>query len=279
MKHYLRNFLFASALGFSVANAQSFSVGGFAQSNPEYLSPTLETNFQSDTYTFGANLQRDAFGASVASALELGPAGRVSYGAELGLGFTGFRLGANARGTVGPVALEANLGYSNTARSNLWVFDNFGYSYAGQNLGAAQNWVGGFSARYRLSPFDTLGLVLEQQSAFALEGTLEKRSDKTLTLGAGYLNGFYGIAGIRTEIDEEGSLLTLKLRTGQRNQLEANLYQDDLKLGLTVSYPLAATVMVDMNPFRFDIGYNNGYFVGLRYNWIIESEDLEGEEE
>jgi len=252
--------------------AQSLTFGLYGRSGPDYLTPTIEANYPVGDTTLGLRAQRDAFGISAESALELGPAGRVSYGARGNVGFAGWGLEGFVRGGVAQVALEGYLAYSTTPRNTLWVGDNYSKGLAISTLGSAQNLGGGLSGRYRLSSKDTLGLALEYANLWAAEGTYALRENATYTFGLGFQNGLYGLLGWRGELDEAGTLLEATLRAGGFNRLESALTIplgdeeiSNLKLRLTLAYPLAATLSVEMNDLRLDTAYEGGFSAWLRY--------------
>lgn len=239
---------------FSIGFAQTLTFGLYGRLSPDYLTPTIEASYPLDDLTLGLRLQRDAFGVSAESALEFGPAGRVSYGLRGNLGFAGWGLEGFAKGGVAQVALEANLAYVSTLRSNLWVGDTGPAGLSGSLLG-----------RYRLSARDTVGLFTEYSGVWTFEGSYALRDDATYTFGLGYQNGIYGILGWKGELDEEGTLLEALLRAGLRNELEAALFLENLKLRLTLAYPLAAKVGLEMDAIRLEAAYDGGLVLWLRY--------------
>lgn len=250
------------AIGFqlpAVSLAQSLTFGIYGRLSPNYLTPTLEATYPLDDLSLGLRLQRDAFGVSAESAIELGPAGRFSYGARANLGFAGWGLEGFAKGGVAQVALEVALAYASSPRSALWVGDTGPAGLSGGLLG-----------RYRLSSTSTLGLYTEYSGVWTFEGSYALRDSATYTFGLGYQNGVYAILGWRGELDEEGTLLEALLRAGLRNELEAALFTalDDatnLKLRLTLAYPLAAKVGLEMDAFRLEATYDGGFALWLRY--------------
>lgn len=250
------------AIGFqlpAISLAQSLTFGIYGRLSPNYLTPTLEASYPLGELSLGLRLQQGAFGVSAESATELGPAGRFSYGARASLGFAGWGLEAFARGGVAQVALEAALAYASTPRNTLWVGDTGPAGLSGGLLG-----------RYRLSSRDTLGLYTEYSGLWTFEGSYALRDSATYTFGLGYRNGVYAMVGWRGELDEEGTLLEALLRAGLRNELEAALFTalDDatnLKLRLTLAYPLAAKVGLEMDAFRLEASYDGGFALWLRY--------------
>ncbi|AWR87818.1 hypothetical protein [Meiothermus taiwanensis] len=265
----LRFFLVLAALGFGASGlAQSLSFGLYARLSPDYLTPTVEATLPLEGLELNARFQREALGVGLGGALELGPLGRLSYGARASLGFAGWGLQAAASGVFGPVAASLEAAYSNTLRSSLWVGDE---AEGGLKLG-----LGG---RYRLDGRQTLGLQLGFKNSLAgvASGSGELsyalRRQETYTLGLGIDDSrLYGLLGWRGELDEAGTLLEATLRAGQLNRLEAALttpLDEDLlnylKLRLTVAYPWAATLGVEAYGFRVDAGYDGGFSLWLRY--------------
>ena len=233
---------------------QSLTLGLYGREG--YLTPTLEAGLQLEEFSLSARLQRDAFGLGVGSALELGPAGRLAYGLEGAVGFAGWLVVAFAKGGVGQVGLEAALGYASTLRRSLWVAED-----ATSGLSAK------LAAKYRLDSKNTLGLsTAYSTAAFSGEASYALRQDSTYTFGLGYRAGFYGLVGWKGEVDQEGTLLDVTLYAGQYNRLEAALFMEQLKARLMLAYPWAGSVGIEMNPFRFDIGYDNAWYAWLRYS-------------
>lgn len=228
-------------LGASWAWGQSLTFGVLVQ--PSYFSPTLEGSLPIEGFTLGARVQRGAVGLSLDGALELGPVGRVGFGLRGGLSFAGWGAGLGVRSALGPLALDVGVAYTQAAS---WVLDN-----------DTAGWSGRLAGRYRLGSRETLGLLVAYaQEQISGEASLALRSQSTLTVGAGYRGGLYGLVAWRGELDEAGTLLDASLRAGLFNQLEANLYttlfEADLKLGLTLAYPWAGKLNVEMNPVRLD---------------------------
>ena len=263
------------AIGYQLAAislAQSVTFGLDGRVAPDYLTPTLELSYPVQDITLGLRLQRDAFGVSAESALELGPVGRISYGGRGSLGFAGWGLGAFARGGAGPVAAEARLGYYSTPPANLWVGD---YDPI-QPVAAGFN--GLLSGRYRLSSTQTVGLSAQYFGIFAAEGTFALCDQNTYTFGVGYQNGLYGLLGWRGEVAEDGSLLEVSLRAGFYNRLETLFITplDDtnkLNLRFTVAYPWAAKLGIEVGNVRADAAFDGGWSLWLRYTLNFGGEE------
>ena len=252
--------------------AQSVTFGLYGHLTPNYLTPTVELSYPIQDITLGLRLQRDAFGVSAESALELGPVGRVSYGGRGSLGFAGWGLGAFARGGAGPGAAEARLGYSSTPPANLWV----GEADPIQPVAAGFN--GLLSGRYRLSPTQTVGLTAQYFGVFAAEGSFALRDQATYTFGMGYQNGLYGLLGWRGEVAEDGTLLDVSLRAGFYNRLETLFVTpldstNKLNLRFTVAYPWAAKLGVEMGNVRADAAFDGGWSLWLRYTLDFGGEE------
>lgn len=254
--------------------ASSFQLPAFSQSltfglygRPGYLTPTIEGTLPVGDFTLGLRAQWAALGLSAESALELGPVGRVGYGLRASLGVPGWALDGFARGALGPVGLDANLGYASTFWQDLWVGDYGEANVFGLNVR--------LSGRYRLSGRETLGLTLGYANPFLYaEASYATRADTTWTFGLGYRGGPYGLVGWRGELGESGTLLDLTLRAGLYNRLEAALSTEELKTRLTVSYPWAASLGVEMGSWRADAGYraDTGLFGWLRYTLELGGE-------
>lgn len=238
------------------AFAQSFTFGLYGRSG--YLTPTLEGTLPVGDFSLGLRTQWAAIGLSAESAVELGPMGRIGYGLRGSLGVAGWAVEGFARGALGPVGLDATLGYASVRRQNLWVGDYGEANLSGLNVR--------LFGRYRLSGRETLGLTVGYANPFLYgEASYATRADTTWTLGLGYRGGPYGLAGWRGELDP--GLLDLTVRAGFYNRLEAVLSTEELKTRLTLSYPWAASLGVEGGSWRADAGYgvDTGIFGWLRY--------------
>lgn len=258
----------------SQGQAQSLTIGLYGRLMPDYLSPTLDLAYPLGDLRLGVRAQRDAFGVSVESALDLSAAGRVSYGARGNLGFAGWSLEGFAKGGIAQVALEANLVYASTARGNLWVGDSDPAGFSGLLAG-----------RYRLSPTQTAGLFLfYSDPLLTAEATYALRNQATYTFGLGVRGaGPYGILGWRGEIAEDGALLEAILRAGYRNELETTLSlpvgeeESILRLRLALAYALASgsfsgKLGAELDNYRLDASYDGGFALWLRYTLSLASE-------
>jgi hypothetical protein len=249
------------------AFAQSLTLGLYGRSG--YLTPTLEGTLPVGDFTLGLRAQWAALGLTAESAVELGPIGRVGYGLRASLGLPGWAVEGFARGALGPVGLDANLGYASTSRQNLWVGDYGEANLSGLNVR--------LFGRYRLSGRETLGLTLGYANPFLYgEASYATRADTTWTFGLGYRGGPYGLVGWRGELGQ--GLLDLTLRAGFYNRLEAVLSTEELKTRLTLSYPWAASLGVERGSWRADAGYGaeSGIFGWLRYTLELgEEKDAE----
>ncbi|PZA07127.1 hypothetical protein DNA98_10820 [Meiothermus sp. Pnk-1] len=238
------------------AFAQSFTFGVYGRSG--YLTPTFEGTLSAGDFILGLRAQWAAIGLSAEGAVELGPMGRIGYGLRGSLGIAGWAVEGFARGALGPVGLDASLGYASAPRQNLWVGDYGEANLSGLNVR--------FFGRYRLSGRETLGLTVGYANPFLYgEASYTTRAETTWTLGLGYRGGPYGLAGWRGELG--GAVLDLSLRLGWYNRLEAALFTEELKTHLTLSYPWAASLGVEGGPWRADAGYgvDTGIFGWLRY--------------
>lgn len=247
-----------------ISLAQSLTFGLYGRLSPGYFTPTLELTYPIQDTTWGVRLQRDAFGVSAESALDLGPVGRIAYGGRASLGWAGWGVQAFARGGAGPVAAEARLGYASTPPASLWVGD------ADPLQPVAAGFSGLLSGRYRLTATQTLGFSAQYFGILAAEATLGLRDQSTYTVGLGYQEGLYGLLGWRGELDEAGDLLDLTLRAGGYNRLEVLLsmpLEDTNKLNLrfTVAYPWAAKLGIEMGNIQADAAFDGGWSAWLRY--------------
>lgn len=257
------------------SHAQSLSFGIYGRLEPDYLTPTLELSWPLDNTTLGLQAQRDAVGLSVQQALELGPAGRVVFLGRGTVGFAGWGLQTQANGTVGPAAFGLGLGYRSTAPTNLWVGDDALSSWPSP----ASGWFAQANGRYRLSSRETLGVGLGINDDLLgvirgnLEATYAVRQTQTYTFGAGVMgNNWYGLLGWRGELGSNGTLLDTTLRAGLLNRLDSTLTLplsdedvNNLKLRLTVAYPWAAKLGLEVANIRLEATYDGGYALWLRY--------------
>jgi len=256
-----------AALGFG----QSLTFGLYGRLGPDNLTPTVEATLPLGDLDLSARLQRDALGLGLGGALEFSALGRLSYSARASLGLVGWGLQAAAAGALGPLAANLEAAYSNTLRSRLWVGDE---AEGGLKLG-----LGG---RYRLDPRQTLGLQLGFKNDLAgiargaAELSYALRQEQTYTFGLGVDDSrLYGLLGWRGELDEAGTLLEATLRAGQLGRLEAALTTpldqelNNLKLHLTLSYPWAATLGVEVYSLLAEARYDNGFSLWIRYKLIF----------
>jgi len=256
-----------AALGFG----QSLTFGLYGRLGPDNLTPTVEATLPLGDLDLSARLQRDALGLGLGGALEFSALGRLSYSARVSLGLVGWGLQAAAGGALGPLAANLEAAYSNTLRSRLWVGDE---AEGGLKLG-----LGG---RYRLDPRQTLGLQLGFKNDLAgigrgaAELSYALRQEQTHTFGLGVDDSrLYGLLGWRGELDEAGTLLEATLRAGQLGRLEAALTTpldeelNNLKLHLTLSYPWAASLGVEVYSLLAEARYNNGFSLWIRYKLIF----------
>jgi hypothetical protein len=256
-----------AALGFG----QSLTFGLYGRLGPDNLTPTVEATLPLGDLDLSARLQRDALGLGLGGALEFSALGRLSYSARASLGLVGWGLQAAAGGALGPLAANLEAAYSNTLRSRLWVGDE---AEGGLKLG-----LGG---RYRLDPRQTLGLQLGFKNDLAgiargaAELSYALRQEQTYTFGLGVDDSrLYGLLGWRGELDEAGTLLEATLRAGQLGRLEAALTTpldqelNNLKLHLTLSYPWAATLGVEVYSLLAEARYDNGFSLWIRYKLIF----------
>jgi hypothetical protein len=278
-------FLAIGYLLLTIGYAQSLTFGLYGR-GPDYITPTIEASLSFNDLTLGLQAQRDGVGVLIEQALELGPVGRLSFGARGNLGFANLYTGTGslqwggevfARGGAGPVALETRLAYATVARNLLWVGDTQGISDTAIPFGVLSG--AGFSAalagRYRLDRNQTLALAVGYDGNWLAEGSFALRKGATYTFGAGYQGGIYGLLGWKGELDEEGALLDMVLRAGQFNQLSAALFLENLKLRLTLAYPLTATVGLEVNALRLDGTYNpntGAWSAWLRYTIVFAEE-------
>jgi len=257
---------------FSGGLAQTLTLGGYLEEG--YGTPTLELAYPLSGATLEFRADRRALGLGLEAALELGPAGRFSYGGLLALGRGGAGGRAFLQGGVGPVALEAALAYATLPWRALWVGEKDPQGFSGRLQG-----------RYRLSPRETLGLSLAYGGAgpgllpwgppgLGLEGWYAFREGRTYTLGLGYRGGAYALLGLKGELDEEGSVGEIGLRLGPRTALEARLFtpleEDTLSLRLALAYPLYLALEAGWGGLGLEGAYSEGgYALWLRYRWAF----------
>ncbi|PZA08964.1 MULTISPECIES: hypothetical protein [unclassified Meiothermus] len=258
-------YLLLAAVLLGPGQAQSLSLGLYGRLTPEYLTPTVELGYPVGDAAFELRAQRDTFGVSVESALDLSAVGRIRYGARASLGFAGWGLEAFADGGVAQIAGEVRLLYASTAPANLWVGERDPIS----PLSAGFN--GRVAVRYRLSSTHTAGLSLSYSAPLlTAEATYALRDTGTLTVGLGYKAGLYGLLGWRGELGEEGALLEALLRAGYTNELEATLTtpldeENTLKLRLGLAYPWVGKLGAEYANFRLDAAYDGSLVLWLRY--------------
>lgn len=254
----------------SLALAQRVTLGAYGEAG--YWTPSLELAYPLSELTLRAQAQRGALGLGVERTLELGPAGRVAYGALAAGGAGGLGARAFLQGGLGPAALEVRLAYATLPWKRLFVgwTDPDGLS-------------GSLEGRYRLSPEATLGLALGYGDlglgllpwgppAWGAEGRYGVRAGPwSYTLGLGFRQGPYALVGWRAELDEEGTVGEAVLRLGAANRLEARLYaplgEDTLGLRLALGYPFRAAWGVAWGGLSLEGAYDGSYALWLRYAW------------
>lgn len=253
-------------LGGLWAQAQTVTVGLYGR--PEYASPTLEVSWPLEAFTLSAWVYREGGGLGLDSSLELGPLGRLSYGAQLGLVPLGWQARGQLGASLGPVALEGSLAYREIPALCCAPIPMGVWSPEPPTMVA---WHAQLGARYRTAPRETLTTRLDwADGVWKGEGSYAWRANDTVTLGAGYDLGWYGLLGWKGELDEAGNLLEAYLRAGEFNQAQVNLFVQDfepnLKLSLTLNYPWAGKVEVEALPLRIEGGLGPmGWSAWLRY--------------
>ncbi len=290
-----RSLLIALILVFSAFSfAQSLTFGLYGRLSPDALNPTLEASIPLNDLNLNLRAQLLSLRVGLDSALELGTLGRVTYGLGGSAAFgsfyssgdvmgsgSAFGLDAFVRGGVGPVAFNGYFWYNtpSTRRSDFWVGDQFAAGLTNTPLGEASGFSGGLEGRYRISREQTLGLAVEYTNRWAGEAIFTVRDSATYSFGLGSREGVYGILGWRGELDENGTLLDATLRAGLRNEIQAALTLplsdedvNNLKLRLTLAYPWAAKVGLEVASIRADAIYDGGYALWLRYTFNFGEE-------
>lgn len=268
-----RWWILAGLLGGLWAQAQTVTVGLYGR--PDYASPTLEVNWPLEAFTLGAWAYREGGGVSLDGSLELGPLGRLTYGGQLGLLPLGWQAQGRLGASLGPVALEGSLAYRQFPTLCCAPIPMAVWSPEGPAMIA---WLAQVQARYRTAPRETLTTRLDwADGVWKGEGSYAWRGSDTLTLGAGYAPGWYGLVGWKGEVDEAGNLLEAYLRAGEYNQAQLRLFVQDtepnLKLSLTLDYPWAGKVELEALPLTLEGGLNPmGWSAWLRYTFDFGGE-------
>ena len=211
--------------------------------------PTLEAGFSLEEGEVYLRLQPGRGGLGYLGGLALGPLGFLAYGLQGEVGEGGLGGAVFLEGGAGPLALEGRLSYRPQAAFPLFPEEGL--------------W-GRFALRYRLSPKEVAGFLLERGRA---EATYALRDGATYTLGLGVAGSPYLVLGFKGEVGEAGEVLDLALRLGGVNRLEGGLYLGEASLLFILSHPWAGSLTLWLGDLGLEAGLRQSPYAWVRYAW------------
>ncbi len=271
MKKFLSTLVVMLGLGL----AQTLGVGLVAHGPGPRVAGTLESRLALGAWTLEGWSQVGLWPSPSASlgfgatyALELGPAGLASLTGQAfvrwpSLDFWGR---ADLKGTFGPAALSAGLGYSTAPRELFWP-----ESALGQGLVATAK------LDYRLArrQIASLHLVYEENGRTFTEASLterDRRSQRTFGLGLSTEQPYLFLLGGRKERLGSG-VVEATLRIGGLNRITLSYFARDLRATLEAGAPWYVRGEVAWgNTWASMRGDAGGYTFWGGYRWQLDAQ-------